>query len=104
MSHKDVSFEIGEIVITLAVDEVKKRYGIDQGFGFHGKEFKPFICRVIKKDFLWGVWMIIVEPLYKSDETRYMSGVWHDQYIFDPYIPIMREERLSKLLDKNNEN
>jgi len=98
MSHKDVSFEIGELVITLSVDEVKKRYGIDQGFGFPGVDYDPIICRVVEKDFIWGNWMIKVEPIEEGHE--HMKNCWNDQYIYESYVPLYREERFKQLLDK----
>ncbi|CAG7581382.1 MAG: hypothetical protein SLAVMIC_00814 [uncultured marine phage] len=87
-----MEFEIGEMIITLSRDEVIERYGIDQGFD----KSTDIICKVVKKEFISNQWMIQVES--KSD--KFLSGIWLNQYIFDPYLPLLREKRLKQLLDK----
>jgi len=82
-------YNIGDYVITLSVDEVIKKYGIHQGFNND-----KIIARVIKKEFLHNHWMIQV----KEVEGNRISNVWLNQYIFDPYLAILREEKLNKIL------
>ena len=87
-------FNIGELVITLSRDEVMKRLGIDQGFtGSVG-----VVCRVIDKELICGKWMISVEDI--SGKMEYLSAGWLDQYIFEAYLPKIREDKLSKILSK----
>jgi hypothetical protein len=92
-------FNIGELVITLSVQQVMDRYGIDQGFGRPGQEFKPFVCKVVDKQIIMGYLQISVDPIEEDSEYKHLSGVWLDQHIFESYLPILREDKLNKILN-----
>lgn len=88
-------FNIGELVITLSVDEVMKRWNINQGF----TKSVGVVCKVIEKEFIQGNWMICVEVVHKDVESTLLSPTtWLNQYIFESYLPQLREDKLSKIL------